>query len=59
MHRVVRADIAEPVWDEFKGIVVMPTPYTEAEAAAAMLVLVRERRDRGPLPEAPLGTVAR
>jgi hypothetical protein len=43
--RVIRADVPEPLWDEIKQVVVMPAAYTEEEAAAAMLAMVRERTE--------------
>lgn len=43
MSRVIRADVPEPLWDQVRGIVVMPERFSEAESAAAMLALVRDR----------------
>lgn len=43
MHRIIKADVPQPLWDEFRGIMVLPAVLTDAEADAAVVELVRER----------------
>lgn len=45
-NRVIRADVAEPLYDSWKGMFILPGGYSDAEAAQAMLELVRERSPR-------------
>lgn len=43
MHRVIRADVPEPLWDQWRGIMIVPSRLTEVEADDAVAQLVRER----------------
>lgn len=59
MHQIVRADVPEPVWDEFRGIMVIPAGLADEEADAAVAQLVRERSAGATREEAAVGPVAR
>lgn len=43
MSQVIRAAVPYPLWDEHRGVIAIPASYSDEQASAAMLELIRER----------------
>lgn len=41
--RIFRADVPEPIWDQIKGIMVVPEGLTETQVYQTMVRLICER----------------